>query len=185
MALTIHQLITRFSKYSGNFINVNNEWVDRVGAGRAFNVCQATAMDALDIATPMTYHIVTGSNGVVIHIVTDVAVSLNATFEIFKDDGNAAHFDISGGTIETPVNRSGQSDNVAQNITIKSGVTITHATVDARVAVRRIGSAFFGDSMTESKAIILSDSSEYLFKVTSDADDNEGSLILDWYETDK
>jgi hypothetical protein len=32
MALTIHQLITRFSKYSGNFINVNNEWVDNEGS---------------------------------------------------------------------------------------------------------------------------------------------------------
>ena len=147
--------------------------------GKSFTVSQSSLLDALDILTPLTYWVTTPATGHA-HIDISCIVTLAATLEIFEDDGNAAHFNVSAGADKTPINRNRVS-TTESGLVIATGVTVTQATADVMLITRRLG-GFIGGTYTSGSDLILAPSTEYLFMLTSDADNNEGSLILDWFE---
>ncbi len=154
----------------------------KIHEGKAFKVFQSLGTDAFDIVTPMTYHVTTPNTAEWAHLVWIAGSTSESLLEIFQDNGNASHFDVSAGDAVTPKNRNHNSDN-ASGLTIASGVTITQATADVRIHSEYIGSKKSEGAGREDRfEDVLKQNTEYLFKLTSVADNNEGSLGLDWYE---
>jgi len=148
--------------------------------GNAYCLSQLKAVDAFDIASPMTYHIVVGTTPIHLTMLADATSA--ATLELFEDNGNALHFDISGGSAVTPVNRNRNSANVSL-ATIKTGVTVTKATTDVLKYTRMINyTSGELEGSFQRLEWILAPSTEYLVKFTSIADNNEGSLAIEFYE---
>lgn len=149
--------------------------------GKSYSLPQSTATDAFDIAAPLTAHIVTPDTTEWTHMIWMLAASGIALFEIFEDDENASHFDISGGDVATPLNANRNSANTS-GLVIKTGVTITQATADVLIHSEYLGGLKHIGSTARRLEMILEQNREYLFKFTSIADNNEGSMLLDWYE---
>ena len=154
----------------------------KIHEGKAYKTFQSLGTDAFDIATPMTYHVTTPNTAEWAHLVWIAGSTSESLLEIFQDNGNAAHFDVSAGDAVTPKNRNHNSDN-ASGLTVASGVTITQATADVLIHSEYIGSKKSEGAGREDRfEDVLKQNTEYLFRLTSVADNNEGSLGLDWYE---
>ena len=150
--------------------------------GNAYRIFQSLGTDAFDIAAPMTYHVTTPDTTKWAHLVWRAASTTESLLEIFRDDGNAAHFDVSAGDAVVPTNRNHNFPD-ASGLTVASGVTITQATADVLIYSEYIGSKKSEGADTGGRfEDILKQNTEYLFRLTSVADNNEGSLGLDWYE---
>lgn len=153
-----------------------------IHGGNAYRVFQSVGTDAFDIAAPLTYHVTTPNTTKWPHIVWRAASTTESLLEIFQDNGNAAHFDVSAGDAVTPKNRNHNSANTS-GLTVASGVTITQATVDVLIYSEYVGSKKSEGADTGGRfEDVLKQNTEYLFRLTSVADNNEGSLGLDWYE---
>lgn len=153
----------------------------KIHEGKAYKTFQSLGTDAFDIATPMTYHVTTPNTAEWAHLVWIAGSTTESLLEIFKDDGNALHFDVSAGNAVTPQNRNHNFPN-ASGLTVASGVTITQATADVLIHSEYIGSKKSEGAGREDRfEDVLKQNTEYLFKLTSVADNNEGSLGLDWY----
>ena len=149
--------------------------------GNSYMVSQNSAIDALDIAAPLTYHVTTPDTLYQAHLEAAVSVGAAAIIEVFEDDGNAAHFDVSAGDAVIPINRNRNSANVSA-FTVASGVTVTQATADVLIYSRRVGGVLGSSGNFPEDGIILKLNTQYLIRVLSDADNNEGSLGLTWHE---
>ena len=150
-----------------------------VHAGNAFICTQKTAVDAFDVASPMTWHIVTPAASVATYHITLVGSSNDAGYiELFEDDGNTDHFSISGGTSYTPKNRNRSSSTAHGLTTCKYGVTLTNCTADCLVSVSVLG----WSGSTDDFAMVLAPSTAYIIKATSYADNNEGSLQVNLFK---
>ena len=156
-----------------------------VHGGGAFRVFQSVGKNALDISSPLTFHVVTHDSAKWMHLEWKASATTEALLEIFQDDGNASHFDVSSGDVEVPTNHNHnlQTDHPSL-ATIKSAVTVTQATTDARIFSEYVGLSKSKVSNSTSSRIedILKQNTEYLFRLTTIADNNEGDLGLDWYE---
>ncbi len=155
---------------------------NKIHEGKAFKVFQSLGTDAFDIAAPMTYHVTTPNNAEWAHLVWLAGSTAESLLEIFQDNGNASHFDVSAGSAVTPKNRNHNSDNTS-GLTVALGVTVTQATSDVLIHSEYIGSKKSEGAGKEDRfEDVLKQNTEYLFRLTSVADNNEGSLGLDWYE---
>ncbi len=152
-----------------------------IHGGSAYEVEQSSALNGLDIATPMTFHIVTPDTAKWAHMLFLASVADNAILEVFEDDGNASHFDISGGTTVIAINQNRNSDNIS-GLRIKKGVTVTQATDDCLIREERIGGRRQAGSAMQRPEMILKQNAAYLVRITSDVDNNEGVMSLNWYE---
>jgi hypothetical protein len=149
--------------------------------GNGYRVTQAKATDAFDIAAPITFHVTTPNTTKWAHLIWHAEASTEALLEIFEDNGNASHFDISGGDTSVPLNNNRNSTNTS-GLVVKTGVTITQATADVLIYSDYVGSRVLGGEREARQELILKQNTEYLFKFTSVADNNEGGLRLNWYE---
>jgi len=155
---------------------------DKIHEGKAYKTFQSLGTDAFDIAAPITYHVTTPDTAEWAHLVWTAGSTSESLLEIFKDNGNASHFDVSAGDAVTPQNRNHNFPNES-SLTIASGVTITQATSDVLIHSEYIGSKKSEGAGREDRfEDVLKQNTEYLFRLTSVADNNEGSLGLDWYE---
>jgi len=152
-----------------------------IHGGSGFSLAQSTAEDALDIAAPLTVWIITPNTTKWAHMTWELSVATMALFEIFEDNGNAAHFDISGGSAGSALNANRNSTK-SSGLTLATGVTITAATADVLIYSTYLGGFKQAGTSSKRHEVILKQNTEYLFKLTSIADNNEGSLVLDWYE---
>ncbi|MCP4493310.1 MAG: hypothetical protein GY820_39300 [Gammaproteobacteria bacterium] len=149
-----------------------------IHGGSSYVASQRTAVNAFDIAAPMTFKIVTANTAKRLHLTAEGEANAPAFWELFKDDGNASHFDVTGGSSVTPTNRDHESTNVS-GATITSGVTVTQATSDVLIETKAIAKASSGGDRQEH---ILERNTSYLLRATSYTDNNEGSFSLNWYE---
>jgi len=149
-----------------------------VHAGHAFVVSQRSAVDAFDILSPLSFYIITPNTTKHSHIALYGEANLPAYWELFEDTGNAAEFNVSGGSTITPINRNRNSD-ITSTLTITTGPTITAATAAALIATEATGKAG-GDG--KSLGFVLKKNTKYLARATSYLDNNEGSFRMKWHE---
>lgn len=151
-----------------------------IHVGHLFTVSQISALNGLDIASPLTFHVTTPGEEISIHLATSFNVSTGVVFEVFEDNSIITDFNVSGGNPITCINRN-RPLNSGCELVIASGVTVTAATLAARIDGVRCGGAFVGGTVTSGN-FVLAPNTQYLFRLTSDADNNEGSLNLNWHE---
>jgi len=149
-----------------------------VHAGDAFTVSQRSAIDAFDIASPLSFYIITPNTAKHAHLTLYGEANLPAYWEFFEDTDVIGEFNVSGGSAITPVNRNRNSD-ITSTLTITTGPTITAATAAARIATESTGKAGGG---VEGLGFILKKNTKYLARATSYQDNNEGSLRMKWHE---
>jgi len=154
----------------------------QIHAGRAFVCTQKTGVNDFDIASPMTFYIVTPAASVATYHLT-VGGSCNDAgyIELFEDDGTATHFAITGGSDYTPKNRSRSSSVTSGLTTCKTGVTVGYATSDCLLSVNVLGWSGCVDNF----AMVLAPSTEYLIRATSYVENNEGSLQINLFKNDE
>jgi hypothetical protein len=153
--------------------------------GDTYTISQVTALDALDTGSPLTYYVVTPDTTDWVHLWFQAELSEGGYMEVFEDTGVAAEFDVSGGTAQTPINMNRNSSNTS-GLTITYGATVTAATSAARLDAKVVGGKKSAGATAARHEFILKQNTEYLFRVSTYADNNEGSLGLGWYEhTDK
>ena len=152
-----------------------------IHGGRGYSLSQSTATDALDIAAPLTVWIITPNSTRWAHMTWELSVSAMALFSIFEDDGNASNFDISGGDAGVAMNANRNSTNTSV-LTLATGVTVTKAETGALIYSEYLGGFKQSGTASRRHEMILKQNTEYLFRLTSIADNNEGSMNLDWYE---
>jgi hypothetical protein len=153
--------------------------------GNAYTITQFAAKDALDTGSPLTYYVVTPNTTAWAHLWFQAELADGGYVEVFEDNGTAAEFDVSGGTSQTPINMNRNSSNTS-GLTITYGATVTAADAAARIDVRVIGGKKAAGATASRQEFIMKQNTEYLFRLSTYADNNEGSLGLEWYEhTDK
>jgi len=149
--------------------------------GNGYILTQRKALNAFDIASPMTFYIVTPAATVgCYHMTASGCANTAAYIEIFEDDGTATHFAITGGSAYVPLNRDRSSANTSGLTTCKTGVTIGYATADCLISTGVMGR----NGGTEEFALILKPSTEYLVRATSYDENNEGSLQVNLFRHD-
>lgn len=179
--LTMQQIRENFVDLDTGSLKVICHDVSAIHAGSFYTTSQMSALDGLDIANPLTYHVITPNQEIgIYHMKIGFNISTGAVFEIFEDNGVITDFNISGGNVAECVNRNRASDNVCA-LVIRSGVTVTVAALATRIDLVRCGGAFVGGDIISGDFVLAPDT-EYLFRLTSDADDNEGSVTLNWQE---
>ncbi|GAF84061.1 unnamed protein product, partial [marine sediment metagenome] len=153
-----------------------------IHGGGAYTLSQRSAVNAFDIAAPMSFSIVTPNTTRWAHMVISGECNTPAFWELFEDNGVAANFDVAGGVIVNSINRNRNSAN-ASGLLVTTAPVITQATVAALIASEAIAKSSSGGERHE---FMLRQNTQYLVRATSYADNNEGSLSLNWYEhTDK
>lgn len=148
--------------------------------GSSFMAFQLSAVNALDIASPLTFSFITPNSAKHIHITLEADLADAGYVEVFEDDGDPLSFDISGGAVFTPVNRN-RYLRTASDALVRTAVTVTQATANARIYAKSMV-AKWGGPITHKEEIILRPNWHYLFRLSTYADNNEGSLNLNWYE---
>jgi len=181
MTLTMGQLSETYYDTLTKSLKTITDKTFAVLLGNSYMVAQNTAVDAFDIATPLTYHITTPDSLYQAHMQAIISVGAAAIVELFEDDGNAAHFDVSAGTAVVPFNKNRNSENLS-TFTVAFGVTVTQATADVLIFAKRVGGVLGNAVEFPEDGIILKFGTQYLIRVLSDADNNEGSLGLTWHE---
>ena len=149
-----------------------------IHSGSAYVVSQRTAVNAFDIATPMSFLITVADTAKWPHITISGEANTPAYWELFEDDGNGDHFTVVDGSAVTPTNRNRNSSKTA-GVVIASGPTVTNATADVLLCTEAIAKSASGGDRHE---FILKQNTKYLVRATAYTNDNEGSLSLDWYE---
>ncbi len=153
-----------------------------IHGGSRYVLTQRTAVDAFDIAAPLSFYVITPNTTKWAHLVIYGDANAPAYWELFEDDGNASNFDVSGGSAATPTNRNRNSANTS-GLTITTAPTITKAEAAVLISTEAIAKSSSAGTRHE---WILAQNTEYLVRATSYVDNNEGSISLDWYEhTDK
>lgn len=146
--------------------------------GDAYVCSQRTALNGFDIASPLTFYVITPNTVKWAHITILGEANTPAYWELFEDTGNILEFNVSGGVAVTPKNRNRNSTD-SSGLTITIGATVMVAAAAALIATEAIMKASAGGERQE---FILEQNRKYLVRATSYQDNNEGSLTLTWYE---
>lgn len=148
--------------------------------GSSFMAFQLAAINALDIAAPLTFSFITPNTLKLCHMTLEADLADAGYVEVFEDDGDPLSFDISGGTVFTPINRNRHLRTASDSL-IRTAVTVTQATANARIFAKSMVSKW-GGPISHKEEIILRPNWHYLFRLSTYADNNEGSINLNWYE---
>jgi len=158
-----------------------NEDKHAIHKGNLYTAHKIRALDAFDIASPMTWRFTTPSNGKLVHFNARLSCSTAARLEIFEDDGDIGHFLVTAGTSYTPINHC-RNCNKISCVKTWYDVTVTAASSNVRIYDEQIGGVFTGGQLTSISNFVLRQDTQYLVRATTLADDNEGSLILVFHE---
>lgn len=145
--------------------------------GKAFMLSLSSALDAFDIASPMSFLFTTPDTKEWAHMVVHGSANTAAILQVFEDTGVAAEFNVTGGSAIVPKNRNRNSSNVSV-MTVTHTPTITKAEAAALLHSKYAAKA----GVEESFYFVLKQGTKYLFRFLSVADNNEGSLNLSWFE---
>lgn len=173
-------IFNRFCDKLTRAIKVMDYEHHEIHEGSSFMAFQLSAVNDLDIATPLTFSIITPATMVLTHLAMEANLGDAGYVEIFEDNGNAAQFDISGGTPFTPVNRN-RYLRTASVMHMWTGVTVTQANVATRIFAKSMVNRWGGE-VSHREELILDNNRQYLIRLSTYADNNEGSLNLNWYE---
>lgn len=155
----------------------------RLVEGYSYEHTQSSDYDDFDENDVLAYHITVPDVTTRVFIAFGIAVSGTCFFEAFEDKGVEAEFDVSGGDTIAPVitNRNKSRASVlATAITVAP--TITAADVAARGYSRWCGPGYSMPLVNPSRWLILKQDTQYLFRLTSRSNNNEGTLIINWDE---
>lgn len=152
----------------------------QIHKGNSFVAFQRTTLDGLDIASPLSFWFIPAISTYNPHVTVKVNVGAQAILEIFEDDGDPNHFDVTNGSAFIPVNRNRTSTKASTAFVI-TGPTITQATADCLIYAETLGNLIGGEYSREHEFIFKYGTS-YLIRLSTFADNNEGSLVLNWYE---
>jgi len=176
--MNINQLIKAFGSFGDKALVTISHAHNQLHQANLFTAYQRTAVDALDIAAPLTFWFIPATYNP--HVIVRANLGAQGYLEIFEDDGNAAHFNVSAGNAFVPVNRNRVSTQ-ASLMALRTGVTVTQATADVLIYAETMAN-LIGGGIEHEHEFILKAGTEYLFRLSTYADNNEGSLILNWYE---
>lgn len=149
--------------------------------GEVFYVSVNTALNTLNIASPITISLATPDTTKLVSLSIIAIVTAGAILEVFEDTGDILEFNVTGGVQIIPScrNRSLCCNSISDAV-VYSGVTVTAATAAAALPVKRVG-GLLGGEIAHRPCLILNRNTKYLFRVSTDADNNEGSLVLTWF----
>lgn len=146
--------------------------------GKSFMLSLSSAIDAFDIASPLSFLFTTPDTKTWAHMVVHGSANTAAIIQIFEDTGVAAEFNVTAGSAIVPKNRNRNSSN-ASVITAAHTPTITKAEAAALLHSKYAAKA----GVEETLYIVLKQNTKYLFRFLTVDDNNEGSINLSWYET--
>ena len=152
---------------------------EKIHDGDAFFATTRTAYQGLDIATPLTMMITTPNTTNRIHTIVDAVVSAVAWLSVVESPANAT-----GGAAVVGYNRERDSSTSATAVVVSAvtgsdltGTEITNTIMGGGFAV---GS--FGGTRRGAAEWVLAANTSYVVTLLSIADNNTGTLGLDWYE---
>ena len=177
--LTMGQLADTFYSETLKALSISEIQTSSVANGLSFVVGVNSAIDTIDIAAPLNILLIAPDDDKLIHLGVAISIVSAGSFDTFEDDGNLAHFNVSGGVALTSLNRN-RNSLIASDVLAYSAPTVTAATDDARILSERIGGVLGGD-VREGSYLILKKNTKYLFRIRTDADNNEGSITLSWF----
>ena len=185
MSLTIEQFAKAFADIGDYARTLWLKTIDgphhEIHEGDSYTLSQFTALNDLDDDTPLTYRFITPqSSAKRMHLIIFADVSTSAVLELFEDNERIDQYNVAGGVRVIPRNRNRITDDESV-VTVRQGVVVTTADPRCRLFGVRLG-GFKQAGGTIRREWLLSNAKEYLIRLTSDADNNEGSLELDWYE---
>lgn len=178
--MNINQFIKAFGSYGDGALNSISYEHHQIHQGNSFVAFQRTALDGLDIASPLTFWFVPIIGQDNPHVLVKANLGAQGYLEIFEDDGDNDHFNVSGADAFTPINRNRLSSNVS-NVNVFTGVTVTQATAECLIYAETLGN-LIGGEYSHNQEFIFVAGTQYLIRLSTFADNNEGSLVLDWYE---
>ncbi len=145
--------------------------------GNSYVLTQRTALNAFDIAAPISFLIQTPNTVDWMNLVISGESNNPSFWELYRDTGNLLEFNVAGGAAVIPVNRNGNSANLSGAV-VTTAPVITVAGAAALLASEAIGRSSSGADRQE---FILAQNTAHLVRATSYIDNNEGSLSLNWY----
>jgi len=148
-----------------------------VHEGNAYMVSLSSALDAFDIAAPLSFLFITPNTPIRCHMHVHGSANTAAIIQCYEDTGVAAQFTVTGGTGITPINRNRNSSKTSV-ATVTHTPDIGNATADALIHSKYAAKA----GIEESFPMLLKQNTAYLFRFLSNGDNNEGSLNLSWCE---
>ena len=180
MTLTIDQLKSYLAEITTSSLKVTPFNKSKIHEGNSFELTQFTALDAFDIAAPLTFEVTTPNDSLLrFYLLVDAASAQQSFLEVFEDDGDITHFNVTGGVITIPWNRNRGSDRLTTCV-VRTGLTVTAATADVRIFGRLVGGVVGGDYFINAQnEFILRANTSYLIRLTSFLDDNEGSVGIE------
>ena len=106
-----------------------------------FMASLASALNGLDIASPLSFLFTTPDSNVRIRILAHGEANTAALLQIYEDTGVAAEFNVTGGTAQRPINRDRNVRSNRSVVTLAHTPTITAAAASALIHVRSLGKA--------------------------------------------
>lgn len=181
MTLTIQQLKEGVLNDPLNVLPVCDILESKNANGEVFYVSVNTALNTLSIADPITISMLTPDSDNLACVSIIAIVTAGAILEVFEDNGVLTDFNVSGGVSMIPFNRNRCScAEGPSEFILYSGVTVTAATAAVALPVKRVG-GLLGGEMAHRPGLVLKKNTKYLFRIASDANFNEGTLVLTWY----
>lgn len=129
----------------------------------------------IDIATPKYWHVQAPDSAVRIHFTWEMETQNAALIEVFENPTLATN-----GAGMTEWNNDRNSGNTSNLNTYRD----PNVTVDGTLiySKRLVSDKKSGGFVKRSHEIILDQAASYLFKITTDADDNEANIFMEYYE---
>ena len=147
--------------------------------GDMFSATARTAVNALDIATPLTMMITTPDSDKLIHTVFSSSTSASAWLSIVESPTNAT----GGSTIvEYNRNRNSTSEATAVAVSAVTGSDLTGTEITNTIIGGGQRSGRYGGSTRSAEEWVLAANTSYVATLLSVADNNTGTLGIDWYE---
>lgn len=137
-------------------------------------ICPDIDLD-IDTIAVKHWHLLTGV--IDIHLIFSINLKNAGLIELFESGVVSAN-----GDRLTEFNNLRKSPNIATMFCFKDPTVTSDGTL--LFAARASGDKKSGGILARGDEIILNKSTSYLIKITTDANDNQATLFLDWYETD-
>ena len=135
-----------------------------IHAGSSFVLSQRSALNALDIAAPLTFELVTPAGTKLGHLSISGEANVPAFWELFEDDGDTDHYSVSGGVAQVAVNRNRSKVATLATITAKNAVTVTKAEPNVLMDTEAVAKAGASGDRHE---FVLKAGTKYLIRLTS------------------